>query len=104
MPADFSLPALDRFVTDDGRFQSGRFVCHVALRPWLWWTTIALARNSSKAGHALSRALVSYLDREAPDCEPGGSIVSTVNHNAAAPMFAGAHTYTGSQSHTEGKH
>jgi len=62
--ADFSLPAVDRFVADDGSFHSVRFACHVALRPWLWGTTIALARNSSKASRALCGALESYLGRE----------------------------------------
>jgi adenosylhomocysteine nucleosidase len=62
--ADFNLPALDRFVARDGSFQSVEFACHVMVRPWLWGTTIALARNSSKASRALCGALVSYLDRE----------------------------------------
>ena len=62
--ADFDLPALDRFVARDGTFHSGRFACHVALRPWLWGTTIALARNSSKASRALCGALASYLGRQ----------------------------------------
>ena len=62
--ADFKLPALDRFVAKDGSFHSVRFACHVALRPWLWGTTIALARNSSKASRALCGAIVSYLGRE----------------------------------------
>jgi adenosylhomocysteine nucleosidase len=62
--ADFSLPPLDRFVGDDGSFHSATFGLHVALRPWLWRTTIALARNSSKASHALCDALESYLGRE----------------------------------------
>ncbi len=61
---DSSLPALDRFVADDGTFHSVRFALHVALRPWLWGTTIALARNSSKASQALCSALASYLGRE----------------------------------------
>jgi adenosylhomocysteine nucleosidase len=62
--ADFSLPALDRFVGDDGSFHSATFGLHVALRPWLWGATIALARNSSKASQALCGALESYLGRE----------------------------------------
>ncbi len=62
--ADFNLPALDRFVADDGTFRSVRFAGHVALRPWLWKSTMALARNSSMASEALCGALVSYLDRE----------------------------------------
>jgi adenosylhomocysteine nucleosidase len=62
--ADFSLPAIDGFVAGDGSFHSVRFACHVVLRPWLWRTTIALARNSAKASRTLCGALVSYLDRE----------------------------------------
>jgi len=65
--ADFSLPALDRFVASDGSFQSVRFAFHVALRPWLWGTTVALARNSAKASQALRNALASYLGRETVD-------------------------------------
>jgi adenosylhomocysteine nucleosidase len=75
--ADFNLPALDRFVADDGTFRSVKFACHVALRPWLWATTIALARNSSKASQALCGALASYLDRETRSHQtlPGDSFV-----------------------------
>jgi nucleoside phosphorylase len=62
--ADFTLPAMDQFVASDGSFRSSRFACHVALRPWLWGTTIALARNSSKASRALCGALASYLGRQ----------------------------------------
>jgi hypothetical protein len=62
--ADFDLPALARFVAKDGSFHSVGFACYVAVRPWLWGTTIALARNSSKASHALCSALVNYLGRE----------------------------------------
>jgi adenosylhomocysteine nucleosidase len=62
--ADFDLPAMDRFMARDGSFRSFRFACHVALRPWLWGTTIVLARNSSKASRALCGAIVNYLGRE----------------------------------------
>ena len=66
--ADFSLPLMDgppdRFVASDGSFRTGKFAGHVALRPWLWWTTIAMARNSAKASRTLCGALVSYLGRQ----------------------------------------
>ena len=61
--ADFELPDLDRFVANDGNFRSAAFGCHVVLRPWLWKRTIALARNSSRAGKALAEALALYLER-----------------------------------------
>jgi hypothetical protein len=62
--ADFDLQSIDGFVADDGGFRSFKFACHVALRPWLWGTTIALARNSSKASRALCNAIAGYLDHE----------------------------------------
>ncbi len=63
--ADFSLPAMDRFVAKDGRFHSVRFAGYVALRPWLWGATIALARNSARASRALCDAIEAYLGHQA---------------------------------------
>src|SRR5258708_10201376 len=101
--ADFSLPPMDRFVADDGSFHSVRFACHVALRPRLWGTTIALARNSSKASHALCGALVNYLGREILRHQtlPAESLVAELNPTKVRPEFASAHTNTGTQSHTQ---
>jgi len=78
--ADFSLPGLERFVAGDGTFRAVKFACHVALRPWLWATTIALARNSSEASRSLCGALASYLDRETRSHQtlPGDPLVSKI--------------------------
>jgi adenosylhomocysteine nucleosidase len=89
--ADFNLPALDRFVADDGSFHSVKFAYHIALRPWLWATTISLARNSSNASHALCEALRRYLD------ESSGA---ELNQNKVRAESGGVHTGAGSQSHT----
>ena len=62
--ADFAMPAMDSFITSDGRFQTARFALYVALRPRIWRTTVALSRNSSRASHALCRAIADYLQRE----------------------------------------
>jgi adenosylhomocysteine nucleosidase len=105
--ADFSLPpldrSLDRFVANDGSFHSFQFACHVALRPWLWRPTIALARSSSKARLALCGALVSYLGREALHSRalPVASLVDELNPKKTSPEFAGAHTRTGTEAHTQ---
>jgi hypothetical protein len=80
--ADFTMPAMDRFVAGDGTFHTAGFACHVALRPWLWGTTIALARNGSKASRALCGALLSYLDR--PACTDGACPVSSAAGDAAS--------------------
>ncbi|MGD0415968.1 MAG: hypothetical protein ABSA80_11480 [Terriglobales bacterium] len=83
--ADFNLPAMDRFVASDGSFHSFRFACHIALRPWLWRTTIALARNSSEASQALCAALVSYLGREKLSGAKGVSPVQQYDGRAGTP-------------------
>jgi adenosylhomocysteine nucleosidase len=95
---DFNLPAMDRFVEDDGAFNSFGFACHVALRPWLWGSTIALARNSSKASRALCGAIESYLSRESL---PDASAKAEANPIRIGPEFAGAHTSVGTRAHTE---
>jgi adenosylhomocysteine nucleosidase len=58
--ASFDLPALDRFVTSDGKFRTGAFAVFVALRPWLWWRVFQLAGNSKKAANALCQWLDQY--------------------------------------------
>jgi adenosylhomocysteine nucleosidase len=111
--ADFNLPAIDRFVADDGSFRSAKFAYHVALRPWLWETTISLARNSSKASHALCDALRSYLDRQILDGQasdrqivgrqalPDESSVAKLNLKKVSAESGGVHTRTGAQSHNQ---
>ncbi|MBZ5657035.1 MAG: phosphorylase [Acidobacteriia bacterium] len=69
--ADFSLPATERFVSGSGQFRTAKFALHVAVRPWLWGSTIALARNSSKASRALCAAILGYLERERVNLRQG---------------------------------
>ena len=91
--ADFNLPEMDRFVGGGGSFRSVRFACHVALRPGLWRTTMALARNSSKASHALCGALLSYLGRQALSSSfrrDGACAVSSATGDAASRVSTGA--------------
>jgi len=63
--ADFLMPATEQFVSSDGQFRTVRFALHVAVRPWLWGSTITLARNSARASRALSAAIEAYVRREA---------------------------------------
>jgi len=98
--ADFNLPVVDRFVAADGRFQSVRFACHVALRPSLWGATITLARNSAKASRALSEALTSYLGRETHDRE---ALPDALNPTGPGPRSASGHTFVGPEVHTGAK-
>lgn len=53
----FPLPAMDRFVDAEGRFRTGRFVAHAAIRPRMWPVLSQLRGNSVKASNALCQVL-----------------------------------------------
>ncbi len=95
---DFNLPAMDRFVARDGSFHPVTFGVHVALRPWLWGTTIALARNSSKASRALCGALAGYLERESLDGATGVSPVQSGGDARLSTSGLGSTAATGTRS------
>jgi nucleoside phosphorylase len=65
--AGFVMPPVDDFISADGSFRRARFGLHVAVRPWLWGGTVALARNSARATKALCTALEQYLSRRATE-------------------------------------
>lgn len=52
-----ALPPLTKFIGPDGRFQTLRFVMHIAVRPWRWAAVRRLARDSMKAAQALGVVL-----------------------------------------------
>jgi adenosylhomocysteine nucleosidase len=77
---DFEMPPVDRFVSHDGRFRTGRFLLFALLRPWLWLRVVRLARNSNKAVKALCRWLDQY-NHEVQLSELGpGLHLTTVSH------------------------
>jgi adenosylhomocysteine nucleosidase len=53
---DSRLPPIMRFVKN-GQFNTGSFIAHIAIRPWLWPGVVKLARNSAVASKVLSEAL-----------------------------------------------
>jgi adenosylhomocysteine nucleosidase len=57
----FAMPAVERFVSAQGKFRTAYFITHVALRPWLWRNLRKLAVNSARAARALSGALDTLL-------------------------------------------
>ncbi len=59
----FEMPAMEKFISADGQFRGGAYALHVAVRPWLWLSVVALARNSARATRALCGALRDYLSR-----------------------------------------
>ena len=102
--ADFEMPALDQFVTSDGRFQTAKFASYMALHPGLWRSTIVMARNSSRASRALSDAITAYLNdanRSRNNIAAGDADGRPMPQIAEALKFAGAHTTAGLRAHTE---
>lgn len=55
--SDFKFPDTDRFVDAQGRFHEARFALFAAVRPWLWFPVIRLARNSHRAARLLCAQL-----------------------------------------------
>jgi adenosylhomocysteine nucleosidase len=62
----FVMPPLEDFISSDGGFCLTPFAVYIATRPWLWGTTLTLARNSAKASRALCVALEKRVNRAAP--------------------------------------
>jgi hypothetical protein len=56
------MSAVTRFVGADGKFQTGKFASHVALRPWLWKSTLKLARDSALAAKRLCASLSVFVE------------------------------------------
>ena len=82
--ADCSMPATERFVSSDGQFRTVKFALHVAVRPWLWGATMALARNSANASRALCAAIEGYLKR--------ATFAVELNPQQDRPELVGGHT------------
>jgi hypothetical protein len=55
--ADFFLPPMPQFVTENGKFATGRFIAYVALRPKMWPVVNQLRHNSRLASVNLSMAI-----------------------------------------------
>ena len=51
--SEFPMPPVNRFIDDHGTFETARFARWLALRPAIWPSAIALARNSNRAAQAL---------------------------------------------------
>jgi adenosylhomocysteine nucleosidase len=73
--SDFRLPAMDCFVNADGHFNAARFACFAAIRPWMWGTTLRLARNSRRASQTLC-CWIEHIDmNKVPASQPAASQV-----------------------------
>jgi adenosylhomocysteine nucleosidase len=53
----FPLPSFAPFITAEGGLRSVSLAAHLAARPWLWASVLALRQNAARASRALALAL-----------------------------------------------
>lgn len=56
------LPDFNRFISQNGQFQFGRFILFAIMRPWYWPALIRMGENSRKAAHSIAESLLEFLD------------------------------------------
>ena len=62
----FELPETGRFISADGHFRELGFALFVAVRPWLWFRVLQLARNSVRAAGSLCAELQKVVSSHLP--------------------------------------
>jgi len=61
--ADFELPDLQQFSTEDGQFQESEFGLYVAFRPWLWKSVLTMAKGSRLAAERLRTEIEAHIQQ-----------------------------------------
>ena len=56
------LPDFNRFIGQNGRFQTCRFALFALVRPWLWPALVRMGENSRKASQSIAERLHELLD------------------------------------------
>ncbi len=59
--ADFEVPQVEGAVDAQGKFQTGKFLRSMVLRPWMWGQVWRMAKNSALAARALSVELEALI-------------------------------------------
>ncbi len=59
---DDHLPDFNRFISREGRFQTGRFVMSSLIAPKYWPALIRMGENSKKAARGMAQSLIDFLD------------------------------------------
>lgn len=62
--ADFELPDLQQFSTEDGQFQESEFALYVAFRPWLWKFVLTMAKGSRLAAERLRTEIEAHIQEQ----------------------------------------
>jgi adenosylhomocysteine nucleosidase len=61
--ADFELPDMQQFSTEDGQFQESEFGLYVAFRPWLWKSVLTMAKGSKLASLRLRDEIEAHIQK-----------------------------------------
>jgi adenosylhomocysteine nucleosidase len=59
--ADFELPDMQQFSTEDGQFQESEFGLFIAFRPWMWKSVLIMARGSKLAAQRLRGEIEAHI-------------------------------------------
>jgi adenosylhomocysteine nucleosidase len=59
--ADFELPDMQQFSTEDGQFQESEFGLFVAFRPWMWKSVLRMASGSKLAAQRLHAQIEAHI-------------------------------------------
>jgi adenosylhomocysteine nucleosidase len=59
--ADFELPDMQQFSSEDGQFQESEFGLFIAFRPWMWKSVLIMARGSKLAAQRLRAEIEAYI-------------------------------------------
>jgi adenosylhomocysteine nucleosidase len=58
---DAKLPDFNRFIDENGQFQTPKFVLFALLRPWLWPALVKMGENSRKASQSIAERIHELL-------------------------------------------
>jgi adenosylhomocysteine nucleosidase len=61
-PVSAKLPDFNRFIDDNGQFQTPKFALFALLRPWFWPSLVRMGENSKKASQSIEERLHELLD------------------------------------------
>jgi len=68
-----NLPDFNRFISEDGRFRSIRFVFFALCRPWQWPSLMRMGENSRRAARSIAASLLDLLEERGHEDKPNGN-------------------------------
>lgn len=70
---DFAMPPMDKFVSEEGKFQTSKLLAHAAVRPQMWPALVRLGSNAKRASAQLCGWIENQMSRDFQDILEGVS-------------------------------